>query len=704
MIGVLLVASLCGLDPSYFDCQVAPLLTRSGCNSGACHGAAAGRGGFRLSLLGADPNADYEAIVHAFEGRRVNLAQPEHSLLLLKPTGRLDHGGDSLFDEDSPEAQLLLRWLAAGAPRGAPRQVRQLQVEPLQITVDSTPAVVRLKVVARFDDASAPAELDVTSLAQVHSTDPSAVVVDDQNSARIVRRGSHVVIVRYRNHVVPVSLRVPFEDFPAPLRPASPSTNFIDEEVEKTLHELHLAPATQADDATFLRRASLDLTGRLPTPERIERYLADERPDKRAQLVEQLLQSESFVDIWTLRMARWLRLHSLPNDVVAPTVFGRWIREQVAADTGWDSLARQLLLAEGDSHEVGPANFARMVADARGHAELVGETFLGARLGCANCHDHPLDRWTQDDYHGLAAVFAKLDRGRRIQLLDRGAVTHPRTGEPAVSRIPGVRDLPGTLDPRRDFVDWLAADGRPALARAYVNRLWKVLFGRGLIEPVDDLRQTNPATHPELLDRLTRACLDHEFRLRPLLRQMALSEAYARATLGADERPYRATYLVASARRPLDPEVLADAVVDATLGDRRVVDAPSDRRFVEWLDPLVPSPSLDLLGRCSRAAGCDVATATDRGLATRLHLMNGDFINSRLTSADGRLAQTLGDSLDDAQVIREFFLRTWSRPPTDDETRRWTHLLHSDDPAERRRRFEDFVWSLLNSRDFRENH
>ncbi|MFO0906243.1 MAG: DUF1549 domain-containing protein [Pirellulales bacterium] len=709
MIGALLVASLCSLDPSYFDLQVVPLLTRVGCNSGACHGAAAGRGGFRLSLLGADPDADYDAIVHALEGRRVHLAAPARSLFLLKPTGQIDHGGGSLFAEDSPEAQRLLRWLAGGAPRGATTLVRELRVEPRQITVDATPAAVPLKVVALIDNVSAPVALDVSELAQFQSADPAAVDIDDQNTARITRRGSHIVLVRYRNHIVPVTLRVPWADAPAAPAAAPPiapqrADNFIDQEVARVHRELRITPAPLADDAAFLRRATLDLTGRLPTPEAVERYLADPLPAKRYQLLDELLQSEAFVDVWTLRLARWLRLHALPNDVVAPTVFGRWIREQVAADAGWDSLTRELLLADGDSHSVGPANFARMVGDARGHAELVAETFLGARLGCANCHDHPLDRWTQDDYHGLAAVFAKLDRGRRVQLLDRGAVTNLRTGEPAVPRIPGVRDLPGTPDPRRDFADWLVAEGRPALARAYVNRLWKVLFGRGLIDPVDDLRPTNPATHPELLDRLTESCLQHQFRLRPLLRQMAASDAYARATLGADEPAYRTTYLAAAARRPLEPEVLADAVVDVTLGGRNSNDAPTDRRYVEWLDPLVPAPSLDLLGRCSRAAGCDAASALDRGLAARLHLLNGDFINQRLASADGRLAQELSRSTDDARLIREFMLRTWSRPPTDDESRRWTQRLHSDDPAERRRRFEDFIWSLLNSRDFRENH
>ena len=294
----------------------------------------------------------------------------------------------------------------------------------------------------------------------------------------------------------------------------------------------------------------------------------------------------------------------------------------------------------------------------------------------------------------------------------RGAVTNLRTQEPAVPRIPGVRDLNHVRDSRYPLAEWLGGEGRRPLAKAYVNRLWRAMFGRGLIEPVDDLRQTNPASHPELLEQLTDACLAHDLRLRPMLRLLTTSDAYARAAAGPDEPAYRTTSLAASARRPLEPEVLADAIADVTDVADEFERQPDIRRAVHLLDPLSPAPSLDLLGRCSRAAGCDSRSAADRGLATQLHLLNGDIINAKLAHPDGRLARLLADqskpaerreARDDEVTIREWFVRAWTRMPSEAELQYWSKALDHADPDERRRRYEDFVWSLLNSRDFREN-
>ncbi|MGN6544237.1 MAG: DUF1549 domain-containing protein, partial [Aureliella sp.] len=476
-----------------FDMHILPILSKAGCNAGACHGAAAGRGGFHLSLLGSDPAADYEAIARALEGRRINLAKPELSLLLAKPTGRLDHGGDVVIEPGSLAEQRLLAWIQAGAPRGSPRRLTGLSVSPRRVIADALPAEVPLEARAQFDDGS---EEDVTGWTIFTATDPDAVEIAGQSPvARLTRRGQHVVMARFLGRVVPIHLIVPLSDERIDFT-GEPQANFIDAEVLKTLSVLRLAVSPPADDASYLRRASLDLTGRLPDPALAEAYLSNRDPNKRTRLIDAMLSSDAFVDYWTLRFARQLRIHALPGETAGVEAYAGWLRGEIARGASLADMATDLLTATGDAHAIGPANFGRMFGDARQQAELAGELLLGVRLGCANCHNHPLDRWTQDDYHGLAAIFARLERGRYVKWASRGAVTNPRTGEPAIPRIPGDRYLEPDSDHRADLARWLTEEGKHSFAKATVNRLWQAMFGRGLVEPTDDLRDTNPATHP----------------------------------------------------------------------------------------------------------------------------------------------------------------------------------------------------------------
>lgn len=681
----------------HFDTRIMPVLTKAGCNAGACHGAAAGRGGFHLSLLGADPTADYQAIVLELEGRRINPAHPEKSLLLLKPTGYLDHGGDLVLDESGAGARRILSWIRNGAPRGAARRLTHFEVTPRRELQTKLPAAVKLTAIACFDNG--PPE-DVTEWTAFTSTDPVAVVIGHDHTAHLNRRGQHVVIARFLDQVVPLQFTVPLSDARVD-HSLPPGSGFIDEQIIRVLTELQLPISPPASDTAWLRRVSLDLTGRLPDPQLVESYAAETSSEKRMLLIDRLLFSDSFTDYWTLKYSRLLRMHSLPNEEEGLQAYVDWLRNEIDSGTPLNHMAHQLLTATGDSHVAGPANFGRMVSDPRSHAELIGQFFMGMRLGCANCHNHPLDQWTQDDYHGLAAIFARLERGREVKLSMRGAVTNLRTNEPAVPRIPAVRDLPTDGDHREAVYDWVIAGEQNYFARATVNRLWQAMFGRGLVDPIDDMRATNPATHPELLTMLAEDFVANGYNMRHTLRQIALSDTYARsdATVPGNELDDR--FYSHIRRRPLEPEVLVDAVSDVT-GLAHTFAGSNATRAVRIVDPLLPAPALDVLGRCNQIGGCETTSSGQAGLPAQLHLLNGDLINQKLNNHEGRLKKMIAAGHSNESLVNDFFLRGLSRRPTDVELMNWLDRLEAEDAEQRTEQLEDFVWSLLNSRQFRE--
>jgi hypothetical protein len=685
------------IAPIEFQRHILPLLTRAGCNAGACHGAATGRGGMALSLWGSDPDADYFALVEQWEGRRTNLARPAQSLIVLKPTGMLDHGGDVALDDRG--AAQLTAWITAGAPRGPTRRVVRLEVEAEPAWVDTADTPVQLRAVARYADGT---REEVTHRALWRAADPGSATLDiDQAQVRLLRPGRHVVTARFLDQVAPCLVTRPIGDMSFD-HAAQPRANYVDDFVYQSLTELRLPCAGPADDESFVRRATLDLIGRLPAPTEVDAFCRDERAEKRGQLVERLLASDAFADYWAYRLATLLRSRGLPNDRQAPRVFHAWLRDQLRGEARWDQMVHEMLTAVGDSHEIGPANFARMASDPRAHAELVSYALLGVRMQCANCHNHPLDHWTQDDYHGLAAVFARVSRHRHVGILTRGGVTHPRTGGDATPRIPGVGPLPPDEDPRRALAAWLTAQDNPLLATAIVNRLWQALFGRGLVEPVDDLRATNPASHPELLEALTSELIASGYDLRQNLRRMALSHAYGRAALPATSDHRALAWYGGASVRPLPAEVLADAIAEVVSVADHYEGYPAETRAIELVDPTVPAASLDILGRCSRTASCDDPTLGG-GLAAQLHLLNGAPINAKLAAAHGRLQKLLTTGATTPQIVVEFYRRAYGRLPRPTEASFWSAQIPADD-LHREPALVDFVWSLLASQEFTTNH
>jgi len=689
-----------------FESQVIPVLTKAGCNSGSCHGAAIGRGGFRLSLLGYDAQADYENLVNEFEGRRVNRAHPEKSLVLRKPSMDVDHEGGLRLQPDGDGFQIIRDWIAAGAPRGSGRRLVKIEVSPKSKWLARPDEQFAVKVLANFAEADNQQSIeDVTRWAVFTPADPASLKVDSRGTVTPLRRGQNVVMVRFLGEVAAVTVTVPVGESTA--KPAErPRANFVDEHINRALDELRLPHSPRASDATFVRRAFLDLIGTLPDPAEVDAFASDTASDKRARLVERLIARPEFVDLWSYKWGDLLRIESRRLQPDGAAAFHRWIRDCVAENTPLDVMAREMLLSLGDSHQVGPANFSRVPNDARTHAEHISRVFLGVRLQCANCHNHPLDRWTQDDYHGLAAMFAPLERGREVKLLPRGDVIHPKTGQPATPRIPGVEFLVD-LKPesqRERLVSWLTSPDNPFVARAAVNRIWRELMGRGLVEPTDDHRATNPATHPELLDALAHDFADHRFDVRHTIRTIVASEAYQRSSRSvagneADDRFY-SKWLV----RPLAPHVLVDAVVKVTGVPEKLGDLPPETAAISLGDSRIPSMPLDLLGRCARDGECSPAGVAAGSLPLTLHTINGPWLNSKVEDRSGRLENMLSPEKPDAQLLTELYRVALCRPPSQREVDHWQTTLRDHRPSQRREAYQDFLWALMNAAEFCCNH
>ncbi|MBL6725820.1 MAG: DUF1553 domain-containing protein [Rubripirellula sp.] len=701
----LFIALACGVAKSSasdrvdFVNEVMPVLTKMGCNAGACHGSAAGRGNFKLSLYGGNPQADYEAIVREISGRRINLQKPEESLIILKPTFAIDHGGKFLMDDDDEGTQLLLRWIREGAEMAPHRELERVEFTPRSYFIEKTDVDVQLRAEAFYADGSSK---DVTPWTVFSAEDSSAVRIDNDSAvATPLRGGRHIITARYLDSVAPIEIVIPLSNEPVDLA-GQPRRNFIDDEVLSLLTTLRLPISPQADESTFIRRVSLDLTGRLPEPDKVTAWLANQDQNKNEELIDELLQTDAFNEYWSYKLAKWLRMGTDPNDENGIATYRLWLSNQIEKDVGYDEIARTLILATGDTHDIGPANFYRTVNGPREQAEFVSELFMGSRLRCANCHNHPLDKWTQDDYHGLASIFSKIENAQIVRVRASGDVIHPRTREPAVARIPGEYYLEDkTKDGREDLVDWLTAGDNPYFSKAIVNRLWSSLMGRGLVEPVDDMRDTNPATHPKLLNRLAEDFVASGYRLRPMLKRIVTSATYARSSNTVPGNAEDDRYYSHALRRPLEAEVLADGISYVLNVPAQYQGKANGQRAVTLVDLYTPSRTLDILGRCGREESCESETSISGGLTRNLHLLNGELINARISHEEGRLARLFDADTAPMDIIDELYLVTLSRKPAGATRRFWREQLANVETGEQQQRIlEDFLWSLLASSKF----
>lgn len=716
--------------PSFAN-DVIPILTRYGCNQGACHGKGAGQNGFRLSLRGYAPELDHEWITREFSGRRISLADPESSTLLRKASGRAAHEGGKLFGKDDAAYNVLVEWLKAGAP--GPKKddptLKELIVTPAKFTAKPG-QTQRLKAEAVFSDGK---KRDVTWLCKFDSNDAGLASVDQHGSVSVRRNGETSVRVSFQTAVSVVVVTAPF-DKPVAKELLAQRNNFIDEHVFDKIAALRIEPSDLCTDAEFLRRAFLDTIGVLPTPDEVKTFLADTSADKRSKLIDCLLARPEFVDHWALFLGDLLQNRKERDHDVRGTkgvrAFHAWIRKQVADNRGWDQIARDVLLASGKTTDNPAVGYYVVVVGEHNDptrsevADSVAQAFLGTRIGCARCHNHPLEKYTQDDFYHFAGFFSrvKLDRhdpkkqattlrlagtgGKEPHLAkEKVGVRQPRTNQflaPRPLDRSDVGDFKTGDDPRVKLADWITDPKNEYFAGAMVNRVWRHYLGVGLVEPVDDLRASNPPSNPELYKALVAEFVKHKFDLKHLMKLILNSRTYqlsaaTRPTNATDDRFYSHYYT-----RRLPAEVLLDAIASSTGVADSFPGYPAGLRAGQLPDPGLKSYFLSLFGRSERVTACACERSGEVTMPQLLHLQNGQTISEKVRNGGGRLAKLLKDKKGHDAVIDELFLATLSRLPTAKQKAAVQADLDDGDKPEEV--FRDLFWALLNSKEFAFNH
>ena len=714
-VAISLSTSVLSYGATNFLRDVAPILNKTGCTSGPCHGSAKGKNGFKLSLRGYDPEFDYEALLYDLSGRRFNRAEPAQSLMLAKPTQQVPHQGGLRFEKGTRYYQTIYNWIAAGVPYGDPSKdaVATLEVEPKDIFMAKPGLAATVRVTARYLDGST---RDVTADATVESNVPDVARVSGDASIAGERIGEATLLVRYQGKftTVPVTVLNPKPGF---VWSAAPAHNFVDEMIDAKLKKLKLQPAPLADDATFLRRVSLDLTGQTPTPEAIRAFLADPTPTrlKRQKMIDKLLASPAYVDHWTVKWGDLLQNSRKYLGEKGAFGFREWIRASLETNKPWDRLVRELITSRGSSYDNPAANFFRITKDAKPAMEKTTQVFLGVRMVCAQCHDHPFEKWTQNQYYEMAAFLSPVgvrpgyEVGEDIIYDQRAGydMKHPKDGRVVAPKFliasAGPISIPSDERRRDAYAQWLTAKENPFFARSTANRIWSYFFGRGIIDPVDDIRASNPPVNPALLDALTRDFLDRNFDLRHLMRTITNSRAY-QASIDANE--WNATDTENFARqfpRRLSAEQLMDAVALATGSRPLLAEVPPDTTASQVPDPHVGKEGfLDVFGRPSRESPCECERRSDFSLPQALNLVNGRTISESVADPKGRVAKLILSGVDDTRIAEELYLASLGRLPNAAETKRALDYLAG--PGGRTSRAQDLLWALLNSKAFLYNH
>jgi len=713
-------------EPTFRN-HVQSVLTRAGCNMGACHGAAAGKNGFYLSLRGYNDEADWAAITRAAGGRRITPADPGRSLLLLKATGAVPHKGGKRFEAGSPEYATLAAWIAAGAPSPADSDPRLTSLAVLPGHSRMQPGDrLALRVQATFSDGRVE---DVTRWAKYTSANESVANVGETGEVSVVGYGEAGVTAWYLSQIAVAFVTSSYTNaLPPDLFARLPARNFIDEHVHAKLQELNLPPSPPSSDAQFLRRAHLDTLGVLPTPAEVREFVRGthegNRRERRDAVIERLLGRPEFVDYWAYKWSDLLLVNSAKLRPAAARAYGGWIRRQVETNRPWDAMVRDLLTARGSTFEHGGGNFFLLHDDPRGLAETTTQAFMGMSVGCAKCHNHPSEKWTNDDYFALANLFSRVGAknasgdGERILVASAGGeLVQPRTGRPQKPRpLTGAAmefDAPG--DRREALAAWLVSAENPYFAQAVVNRIWANFLGVGLVEKVDDLRVSNPASNEALLAAAAGFLREHRYDLKSLMREILRSETYQRSSEplpgnAADTRFYARYY-----PRRLMAEVILDAYSQVTgvptafqratgNGDTFQFAYPAGLRALQLPDSQVASYFLKSFGKPDRLQTCECERSAEPSVAQVLHIANGETLNAKLSSKDCRALSNPENGSAPEAVVTEAYLAALSREPTEEERGRLAAVLAAAPAAGRRAVLEDLYWALLSSKEFLFNH
>ncbi len=706
-------------EPLTFLNDVLPILGKAGCSAGACHAKSDGQNGFRLSVFSFDPKSDYQSIVRGARGRRIFPSAPAESLLLLKATQSVPHEGGERFERDSDAAKTLAEWIGSGMTYRKENEpaLTGLQVFPHERRYRKG-ATQRLVVHARYSDGSM---RDVTSLAAFASNDKQIAAVTDDGKITVDQlSGQAVVVARFMGMVGDSLVVVPSDKLlPDEKYKDLPVRNFIDELAYARFRQLGIFPSAPCSDAEFLRRASLDTLGILPTPDEARAFLSDPDPQKRIKVIDRLLQHPAYADHWAAKWADLLRPNPDRVGVKSVYILDQWLRESFRENKPYDQFVREIVLTQGNTHVYGPAVIYR---DRREPAELTtifSQLFLGVRLDCAKCHHHPNEKWSQENFYQMAAFFAPLKQkgggisapisggNETFYVAAGGSLKHPVSGEVMKPQPP---DGPPAVvaektDPRRALADWMLDPANPFFSRAIANRVWSQYFGKGIVDPVDDFRLSNPPSNPALLDALAAELARSKYELKSLMRTIMNSHLYQLAsepndTNAADTRNFSRFY-----RRRMSAEMMADAICDITGVPTKYPGLPDGSRAVQAWTYKIDSRTMDAFGRPNSSSDCPCERNVKPTIAQALHLMNSDVLNGKLTSKDAasRPQRLATSSASPRDIVTELYLACYGRLPSEEELQLSTAPF-TDDPATRRRAIEDVLWALVNSAEFVFNH
>jgi hypothetical protein len=707
--------------PISFRLDVMPIWMRGGCNSGACHGSARGKDGFHLSLFGYDPAGDYHALTRELGFRRINLAVPAESLLLQKATGAVPHSGGKRFEVTTEYYATLLHWHEAGAANdpGEVPAIEAVELYPPQMLLEGAGTKQQLVVRAKYSDGT---YRDVTGLAVFLTNNDNSAAVDPSGLVTAANRGEAFVMARFETKTVGSQAIVLPKDLPYSPPPAatlldkpavpprSPAANYVDELVDAKLRKLRILPSEICTDPVFLRRATLDITGKLPSEDEYRAFLADGDPARRAKLIDRLLAKKEFAEIWAMKWAELLMIRS-SNEVSYKSayLYSNWLTERLSKNVPIDQMVRELLAASGGTFRNPATNFYQVETDTLKTAENVAEVFMGLRVQCAQCHNHPFDRWTMDDYYSFASFFAQIGRKpaedyREIIVFNRGegTVNHPLGGRAMEPKFLGgpKPDVAGK-DRRQVLAEWLTSPENRFFAPSIANRIWTHFFGIGIVEPVDDVRVSNPASNPELLQALGTRLISYRYDFKQLVRDICNSQTYQRSTQRNPTNVYDERNFAHGRIRRIQGEMLQDCISQVTQTKDKFQGLPLGAHAVQIADGTASNYFLTTFGRSPRETVCAAEVRTEPTLSQALHLLNGDTIQDKIAGG-GAVKQLLDAGKSPQEIIKILYIRCLSREPAADEIAKLLRAVEKD--ASRQRALEDVFWALLNSQEFVFNH